>query len=125
MQNRMTRYLSLVCLMSLGACSSTPSPEPALAAGTASVEAARSSGAPELASVEINNARSKLEKARLLAQAGKQKEAIRMAEQADVDAQLARARAGSERSMRAVWTSPQPADTNGLLTVHPDGGLAL
>jgi hypothetical protein len=29
------------------------------------------------------------------------------------------------QAVGADWTSPQPADTNGLLTVHPDGGLAL
>jgi chromosome segregation ATPase len=94
--------LSLLCAGVLSACASDPSAAPALAASAASLEAARSSGAPELAASELNEARSKLERARALAQAGRNKEAVRMAEQADVDAQLARARTGSERSRRAV-----------------------
>jgi hypothetical protein len=52
--------------------------------------------------VELNEARTKLERARALAQTGKNREAIRMAEQADADAQYARAKAGSERSRRAA-----------------------
>lgn len=83
-------------------CASEPPVAPALAAGSASLEAARSSGAPELAAADLNEARTKLDRARALAQAGRNREAIRMAEEADVDAQLARARAGSERSNRAL-----------------------
>lgn len=83
-------------------CASEPPVAPALAASSASLEAARSSGAPELAGAELNESRTKLERARALAQAGRTREAIRMAEQADVDAQLARARAGNERSRRAL-----------------------
>ena len=86
----------------LGACASGPAPTAALAASTASYEAARSSGAPEFAAAQLNSARTKLERARALAQTGKNVEAIRLAEQADADAQLARATAGSERSRRAV-----------------------
>ncbi|MDL2337736.1 MAG: DUF4398 domain-containing protein [Pseudomonadota bacterium] len=83
-------------------CANTHSPSPSIAAGAASVEAARSAGAPELAAVEINEARIKLDRARALAAAGDERGAIRVAEEADVDAQLARAKAGSERSRRAV-----------------------
>jgi hypothetical protein len=86
----------------LAGCASTPPSGPALAVTTASLEAARSSGAPEYLPGELDAARSKLEQARLLAQQGRDREAIRLAEQADVDAQLVRARAGSERSRRAV-----------------------
>jgi len=88
-------------LVILAGCASTPAPEPALAAGNAALEAARASGAPELAAVEIGLARSKLEQARTAAQAGRAREAIWLAEQADVDAQLARARTASERARRA------------------------
>lgn len=101
------KTLFLATLLASGAlavtgCAHTPSPAPSIAASAASVEAARSGGAPELASAELNEARSKLERARALAAAGDERGAIRLAEQADVDAQLARARAGSERSRRAV-----------------------
>lgn len=96
----------LVCLLPVAwlaaACSSTPPAEPALAAGAASLEAARSAGAPEYAAPQLDAARTKLDRARVAAQAGNRREAIRLAEQADVDAQLARATAASERSRRAV-----------------------
>ncbi len=88
--------------LALVACASTPSPTPSIAAGAASIEAARADGASELAAVDINNARTKLDRARALAQAGNELGAMRMAEQADVDAQLARAKSGSERSRRSV-----------------------
>jgi hypothetical protein len=93
---------AVLALAALAACSSGPPPAPALAVGASSIEAARSSGAPELAAVELNSARNKLERARALAQSGKNHEAVALAEEADADAQLARARAGSERSKRAV-----------------------
>jgi len=86
----------------LGGCASAPPAEPALAAGAASIDAARSSGAPELAAAQMNEARTKLERARALAQVGRNREAIRLAEEAEADAQLARAVAASERSRRAV-----------------------
>jgi multidrug efflux pump subunit AcrA (membrane-fusion protein) len=92
----------LACAGLLAACGSNPPANPALAASASSLEAARSAGAAEWAAVELNDARTKLERARALAQTGKNQEAIRMAEQADADAQLARAKAGSERSRRAV-----------------------
>lgn len=86
----------------LAGCASPPPTAPALAAGEASIEAARSAGAPEFAAAELDNARAKLAQARALAQQGRHMEAVRLAEQADADAQLARAHAGSERSRRAV-----------------------
>lgn len=86
----------------LAGCASAPPAAPAIAAGAASIDAARSAGAGELATVDIDNARNKLERARTLARSGDQKSALRLAEQADVDAQLARTRASSERSRRAV-----------------------
>ena len=89
------------CAVAAG-CGTTESSAPSIAASAASVEAARSAGAPELDSVNLSEARSKLEKARALAAVGDDRGALRMAEQADVDAQLARAKAGSERSRLAV-----------------------
>lgn len=83
-------------------CASAPPAAPAIAAGGASIEAARAGGATELASSEIDAARRKLDQARTLAAAGDQKGARRLAEEADIDAQLARGKASSERSQRAV-----------------------
>jgi hypothetical protein len=93
---------SLACAALLQGCASDPPATPSIAAGTAALEAARSAGAPEFAAADLDQARGKLERARALAQAGKNREAIRLAEQAEVDAQLARASAGSERSTRAL-----------------------
>jgi hypothetical protein len=87
----------------LSACASnTPPAAPAIAAGAVSLDTARSAGAAELSAVDLNNARMKLDRARVLAQAGNNQEALRLAEAADVDAQLARAKAASERSRKAV-----------------------
>jgi hypothetical protein len=96
------KYLGLLSTLALAACSSTPSPDPALAAGAASVEAARAAGAPELAPVEMGSALTRLDRARALANAGQREDAIQWAEQAQADAVLARARADSERSRRAL-----------------------
>jgi hypothetical protein len=86
----------------LAACASSPQPAPFIAASTASVEAARAAGASELAPVPLDEARAKLQRAQALAQAGSKEDAVRLAQQADVDAQLARARAGAERSRRSA-----------------------
>jgi len=94
--------IPVLALVLITGCASGPKPDAALASGSSSLESARAAGAPELAAVEIGDARSKLEQARALAQAGRPRDAIRMAEQADADAQLARARAGSEKAKRAV-----------------------
>lgn len=97
------RISALVVATSLlAACSSNPKPAPAMASTQASVDAARSAGADELAPIELQQARNKLERARAFAQAGDEKQAVRWAEQADADAQLARAVAASERSRRSV-----------------------
>jgi hypothetical protein len=99
---RLRTPATLICVAALAACASQPPANPALAASASALESARSAGAPELAPVPLNNARTKLERARALAQAGRNREAIRMAEQSDADSQLARATAGSERSRRAL-----------------------
>lgn len=104
MSNR-PRFLALasgVAALALTACASSPPAAPALAAATASLDAARSGGAPEFAAAQLDMARGKLERARVLAQAGQNREAYALAQQADVDAQLARAMAATERARRAA-----------------------
>ena len=103
----MTRVLPLPLVLGvacvLGGCaSSLPPVRPALAASSASLEAARSAGAPEYAVAEFEQARSKLERARALAQAGADAPALRLAQQAEADAQFARALAASQRSQLAL-----------------------
>ena len=89
-------------LLVLAACASKPPVAPALAAATASTEAARAAGAAEFAPAPLDAARTKLDRAQGLASRGEREQALRLAEQADLDAQLARATAGAERSRRAV-----------------------
>ena len=86
----------------LAGCSSPPVPKPQLAVGQASVEAAQTAGAGELAPVELNRAREKLALAQAAVKDKKYEQARVLAEQADVDAQVARTRAGAERSRRAA-----------------------
>jgi hypothetical protein len=86
----------------LAACASKPPVAPALAAATASAEAARAGGAAEFAPAALDAARTKLDRARALEREGKPEQALRLAEEADLDAQYARATAGAERSRRAV-----------------------
>lgn len=86
----------------LAACASGPQPASFIAAGNASLEAARASGASELAPLPLEDARTKLQRAQVLAQAGNKEDAVRLAQQADVDAQLARAQASAERSRRSA-----------------------
>jgi hypothetical protein len=97
------RAVALAAAAALGACASpAPPAAPALAAGNASLEAARSAGAPEHAAAEYEMARTKLDRTRALAAAGDGAAALRLAEQAEADAQLARARATSQRSQLAL-----------------------
>jgi membrane-bound lytic murein transglycosylase len=86
----------------LAACASDPPTAPALAVSAASVEAARSAGAPEYAQADLTSASTKLDQARALARAGNNRQAVWLAEEADADAQVARAQAGSERSRKAL-----------------------
>lgn len=81
-------------------CAGTVDPGHALAAGAASVEAAQAAGPEGIATRQLGAARAKLERAELLQRGGNGADARRLAEQADLDAQLARATAGAERSQR-------------------------
>lgn len=94
--------LALSAIELIAACASVPSAAPAIAAGAASIEAARASGAADYAAVYLSTAQSKLDRAQVLAHAGSHRDARRMAEQADVDAQFARALAGASRSQRSM-----------------------
>lgn len=86
----------------LAGCNSTPPPRAQLAVGQSSLEAAQTAGAAELAPVELNRAREKLAQAQAAAKDRKFEVARVLAEQADVDAQVARTRANAERSRRAA-----------------------
>ena len=84
------------------ACASTPIPNEKIAVAKSSVQRAEQSGAPELAPVELASARDKLARAEKAAAAREMQPATMLAEQANVDAQLAEATANQQRSHKAA-----------------------
>lgn len=83
-------------------CSSVPPPTEAMALARAAVDQAQASDAPELAPVELNEARAKLTRATQALDAKEYEQARRLAQGAEADAQLAQARARSAKSGKAV-----------------------
>lgn len=86
----------------LAACASTPVPNEKLAVAKAEVQRAEQSGAPELAPVEMATAREKLARAEKAAADRKEGPATQLAEQANIDAQLAEASAQQQKSHKAA-----------------------
>jgi hypothetical protein len=96
--------LSSTCaavIAALTACASGPVPLEQLAVAKASVQRAEQAGATELAPVEMSTARDKLQRAEQAAQNHDGQVATRLADQANVDAQLAEATAREHRSHQA------------------------
>jgi len=89
--------------MVLAACATTsPVPDEKIAVAKASVQRAEGSGAPELAPVEMATARDKLARAEQANAAKRLLPASELADQANVDAQLAEADAQQQRSHKAA-----------------------
>jgi hypothetical protein len=89
-------------VMGFAACASTPIPNEKIAVAKASVQRAEQSGAPEFAPVELAAARDKLSRAEKAAANRDAQPATMLAEQANVDAQLAEATATQQRSHKAA-----------------------
>jgi membrane-bound lytic murein transglycosylase len=96
----------------LAACASTPLPVEDLAVARAAVANAASAGADELAASELRTARDKLARAEIAASQKQADEARRLAQQAQVDAQLATAKARSAKAERTVLAAQ--ADSRAL-----------
>ena len=86
----------------LAACASTPVSNEKIAVAKAAVQRAEESGAPEFAPVQMAAAREKLTRAQKAAADREGRAATELAEQADVDAQLAEATAQQQRSHKAA-----------------------
>jgi hypothetical protein len=86
----------------LAACASNPVADEKIAVAKASVARAEGSGAPELAPVEMAAARDKLARAEQANTAHDNQPATQLAEQANVDAELAEATAQEQRSHKAA-----------------------
>jgi len=90
---------ALWCVLAFGivACASTPMPTDKLALAKSSVDRAEQAQAAQFASVELTTARNKLAAAQTAADKRDAELAARMADQAQVDAQLAEATARAKQ----------------------------
>lgn len=86
----------------LAGCGSAPVPREQLAVSQASIQAAQTAGAPELAPVELERAKEKYAMAVAAAKERQFVVARKLADEADVDAQVARTKAQAERSRRSA-----------------------
>jgi hypothetical protein len=91
-----------IALAIAAGCATTPIPNEKIAVAKASVQRAEQSGAPELAPVEMAAARDKLTRAEKAAVDRDLQPATELAEQANVDAQLAEATAQEKKSHKAA-----------------------
>ncbi len=100
----LTRAAIACAALSVGAVALAANPiaNEKIAVAKASVQRAEQSGAPELAPVEMATAREKLARAEKAATDREPKPATMLAEQADVDAQVAEATAQQARSHKAA-----------------------
>jgi hypothetical protein len=89
-------------LLVAAGCATAPPPNEKIAVAKASVQRAEQSGAPELAPVEMATARDKLTRAEKAAADRNAQPATELAEQANLDAQLAEATAQEKKSHKAA-----------------------
>jgi hypothetical protein len=92
----------VAAVLAVAGCASTPIPNEKIAVAKASVDRAEQSGAPEFAPVELAAARDKLTRAEKASADRETQPATVLAEQANVDAQLAEATAMQQRSHKAA-----------------------
>lgn len=95
---------SFWCFVAFGivACASAPMPIDKLAVARSSVERAEQAQAAQFAQVELNTARTKLAAAQAAADDRDGEVAARLADQADVDAQLAESTARAKQQEQVV-----------------------
>jgi len=92
------------CLIAFGivACASTPMPIEKLAVAKSSLERAEQAQAAQFAQVELNSARNKYAAAQAAAEKKEAGVAARLADQADIDAQLAESTARAKQQEQLV-----------------------
>jgi Domain of unknown function (DUF4398) len=90
--------------LALTACASTPPPTEQVAVSTAAVANAVGAGATELAPAEMKAARDKLDRAKLAMVAKDYGSALALAQEAQVDAGVAQAKAQSVKARKAAET---------------------
>jgi hypothetical protein len=94
----------LLCAIAFGivACASTPMPVEKLAVAKSSLDRAEQAQAAQFAQVELGSARNKYAAAQAAADKKDAEVAARLADQADVDAQLAEATARAKQQQQLV-----------------------
>jgi hypothetical protein len=95
-------WIAATALVLTACASGPPAPTAQLAASAATIDEAVSAGAGELAPIELNTARDKLERAHVAMNDSNNVRALILAEQAQVDAQLAMARTRSAKTAKAA-----------------------
>ncbi len=102
LQLALVLVLASALTVGLGACASPPMPTDQIAVTTAAIANAEAAGAQAAAGAEMGMARDKLRRANLAVAANTPTEARRLAQQAQLDALLAQAKAESSRSQKAA-----------------------
>jgi hypothetical protein len=91
----------LAAVAGFAGCASTPVPNDKIAVAQAALSRAEQNGAPQYAPVELSTARDKLARAEAAQADHKYLPASQLAEQANIDAQLAEATADEQKSEKA------------------------
>lgn len=100
---RVARGLLLAAAaLSLLACAGVPVPTEQMAVSRAAITQATGAGAPALAPIELGMARDKMARAEQAVASGDHQRALTLAQQAQIDAQLAAARAEAVKSRKAA-----------------------
>jgi Domain of unknown function (DUF4398) len=89
-------------LLVLGACATTPPPTSEMAVANAALAHAVAAGSVEFAPTEMATARDKMNRANLALAARNNDSALALAQQATLDAQLAEAKAESEKAHKSA-----------------------
>jgi hypothetical protein len=100
MQN-ISKYLGMAVVVA-GCASTVPAPTEQIALSKAAVANAVSAGAPEFAAPDMSSAQDKLARATVAMSAENYDSARMLAEQAQVDAELAAAKARSAKALKAA-----------------------
>lgn len=95
-------FATVLSTLILGACAGVPPPDTELATSRSAIEQAQTAGAAQQAPADFALARDKFARAEAAALRGENLAATRLAEQAQLDAQLAQARARAAGTERAV-----------------------
>ncbi|MFN4352245.1 MAG: DUF4398 domain-containing protein [Hylemonella sp.] len=98
----LTPWLAGLALALTACASGPPAPTEQMAVSAAAIEQAVSAGAPELAPRELGTARDKLARAKVAMDADDNTLALRLAEQAQADAQLAVTKARTAKAEKAA-----------------------